>query len=60
MMYKRPLRFTTLHLEQRFLIDEDTFMNITPCDHQVYPYSQRLDYTSLFTYRLGLTTVGLK
>jgi hypothetical protein len=26
MMYKRPLRFTTLHFEQRFLIDDDTFI----------------------------------
>jgi hypothetical protein len=26
MMYKRPLRLTTLHFEQRFRIDEDTFI----------------------------------
>lgn len=25
-MYSTPLRLTTLHLEQRFLIDDDTFM----------------------------------
>jgi len=25
-MYKRPLRLTTLHFEQRFRIDEDTFI----------------------------------
>jgi hypothetical protein len=30
MMYKRPLRFTTLHFEQRFLIDDDTFIQPTP------------------------------
>jgi hypothetical protein len=35
MIYKRPLRFTTLHFEQRFLIDDDTFINLTPSDHQV-------------------------
>jgi hypothetical protein len=28
MMNKRPLRLTTLHLEQRFLIDDDTFILI--------------------------------
>ncbi len=26
MMYKRPLRLTTLHFEQRFLIDDETFI----------------------------------
>ncbi len=26
MIYKRPLRLTTLHLEQRFRIDDDTFI----------------------------------
>jgi hypothetical protein len=37
MMYKRPLRFTTLHLEQRFLIDDDTFMLLTPDNQRVVP-----------------------
>lgn len=32
MMYKRPLRLTTLHFEQRFRIDEDTFIKLTPDD----------------------------
>jgi hypothetical protein len=59
MMYKRPLRLTTLHFEQRFRIDDDTFINLTPSDHQVYPYSQRLDYTCQCTYRLVLIRVGL-
>jgi hypothetical protein len=45
MMYKRPLRLTTLHFEQRFLIDDDTFINITPDYAPVFPFSQRLDYT---------------
>ena len=35
MIYKRPLRFTTLHFEQRFLIDDDTFILLTPDYHQV-------------------------
>jgi hypothetical protein len=26
MMYKRPFRLTTLHLAQRFLIDDETFI----------------------------------
>jgi hypothetical protein len=26
MIYKRPLRFTTLHFEQRFRIDDETFI----------------------------------
>jgi hypothetical protein len=37
MIYKRPLRLTTLHFEQRFLIDDDTFIKLTPDDHQVVP-----------------------
>jgi hypothetical protein len=45
MMYKRPLRLTTLHFEQRFLIDEETFIKTTPNAYQVFPYSQSLDYT---------------
>ncbi len=59
MIYKRPLRFTTLHFEQRFLIDDETFIKHTPSDHQVYPYSQRFDYTCLWTCRLVLIRAGL-
>ncbi len=59
MIYKRPLRLTTLHFEQRFLIDDETFILLTPSDHQVFPYSQRLDYTCLFTYRPVAIKVGL-
>jgi hypothetical protein len=59
MMYKRPLRLTTLHFEQRFLIDDDTFILLTPCDHQVYPYSQKFDYTYLFACRPVLIRAGL-
>jgi hypothetical protein len=59
MIYKRPLRFTTLHFEQRFLIDDDTFINHAPCDQRVYPCSQKLDYTSLFTCRPVLIRAGL-
>jgi len=29
-MYKMPLRLTTLHLAQRFLIDEETFTYLSP------------------------------
>lgn len=35
MMYKRPLRFTTLHLAQRFRIDDETFIQLTPNDNQM-------------------------
>ncbi len=45
MIYKRPLRLTTLHLEQRFLIDEDTFIKHTPSKDHLFPDSQSLDYT---------------
>jgi hypothetical protein len=45
MMYKRPFRLTTLHFEQRFRIDDDTFINLTPSYYLVYPDSQSLDYT---------------
>jgi hypothetical protein len=45
MIYNRPLRLTTLHFEQRFRIDDETFINLTPNDIQVYPESQSLDYT---------------
>jgi hypothetical protein len=51
MMYKRPLRLTTLHFEQRFRIDDDTFITLTPNDYQVYPFSQRFDYTCQCIYR---------
>jgi hypothetical protein len=34
-----------LHFEQRFLIDEETFINSTPNDCRVFPSSQSLDYT---------------
>jgi hypothetical protein len=37
MIYKRPLRLTTLHLEQRLLIDDETFINLTPNDYHVFP-----------------------
>jgi hypothetical protein len=33
MMYTLPLRRTTLHLAQRFRIDGDTFIEISPCLH---------------------------
>ena len=32
MIYRRPLRLTTLHFEQRFLIDDETFIFLTPND----------------------------
>jgi hypothetical protein len=32
MIYRRPLRLTTLHFEQRFLIDDETFIFLTPYD----------------------------
>jgi hypothetical protein len=59
MMYKRPLRLTTLHFEQRFRIDDDTFIYLTPRGHQVYPYSQRPDYTCQRTCRPVLIRAGL-
>jgi hypothetical protein len=59
MMYKRPLRLTTLHFEQRFLIDDDTFIILTPSGLAVYPYSQRLDYTCLFACRPEQIRAGL-
>jgi hypothetical protein len=37
MIYKRPLRLTTLHFEQRFLIDDDTFILLTPDYPSVFP-----------------------
>ena len=45
MIYKRPLRLTTLHFEQRFRIDDETFITLTPNDYQVFPNNQRPDYT---------------
>lgn len=51
MMYKRPLRLTTLHFAQRFRMDDETFINLTPNDNQVYPNSQRFDYTCQCFYR---------
>ncbi len=36
MIYRRPLRFTTLHFEQRFRIDDETFINLTPNDYQEF------------------------
>ena len=59
MIYRRPLRFTTLHFEQRFRIDDDTFILLTPSEHQVFPYSQRFDYTYLFTCRPVPIRAGL-
>jgi hypothetical protein len=59
MMYKRPLRLTTLHFEQRFLIDDDTFINLTPNDHQMIPCSQRFDYTCQYTCRPVSIRAGL-
>ncbi len=59
MMYKRPLRLTTLHFEQRFLIDDDTFINLTPDNYKVYPYSQRFDYTCQCTCRPVIIKAGL-
>jgi len=59
MMYKRPLRLTTLHFEQRFFIDDDTFINLTPNDRQVFPFSQRPDYTCQCTCRPVLIMAGL-
>jgi hypothetical protein len=37
MMYKRPLRLTTLHFAQRFLIDDDTFILPTPDSTGSFP-----------------------
>ena len=59
MMYKRPLRLTTLHFEQRFRIDDDTFIKLTPRGHQVYPYSQRFNYTCHPTCRPVLVMAEL-
>ena len=56
-MYKRPLRFTTLHLEQRFRMDDETFIQLTPNDLQVYPNSQNPDYTCQCIYRPDLIMV---
>jgi hypothetical protein len=36
-MYTTPLRLTTLHLEQRFLIDDETFMVISPSRRLEHP-----------------------
>jgi hypothetical protein len=58
MMYKRPLRLTTLHFEQRFRIDDDTFIILTPNDNQVFPYSQRPDYTCQCICRPVLIKAG--
>ena len=41
MIYKTPLRLTTLHLEQRFLIDDVTFITISPC---IQPYPCIMGY----------------
>jgi hypothetical protein len=51
MIYRRPLRLTTLHLEQRFRIDEETFIYLTPYYEQLFPNSQILDYTCQNDYR---------
>ncbi len=53
MIYKRPLRFTTLHFEQRFLIDDDTFILLTPNGLPISLCSQKFDYTCQCTYRLA-------
>lgn len=58
MIYNRPLRFTTLHFEQRFLIDDETFINLTPNDVLVFPCSQRFDYTCQSFYRPALIRAG--
>lgn len=42
MMYKRPLRFTTLHLEQRFRMDDETFIQLTPNNQLEYPIAKAL------------------
>jgi hypothetical protein len=46
MIYKRPFRLTTLHFEQRGLIDDDTFivtfLTSFPLAHSA---QQSLDYT---------------
>ena len=60
MIYKRPLRFTTLHFEQRFLIDDDTFILLTPDNQRVVSYSQSLDYTCQYPYRPVIIKAGLK
>jgi hypothetical protein len=57
MIYKVPLRFTTLHLAQRFLIDDDTFI-VTysfslQFDRQPQA-SQNRDYTWACRLRPGL------
>jgi hypothetical protein len=51
MIYKRPFRFTTLHFEQRFRIDDETFINLTPSSCLVYPNSQSVDYTCQYISR---------
>jgi hypothetical protein len=56
MMYNTPLRLTTLHFEQRFLIEEVTFTIISPSKTDpVCPdlYSQSFDYTSSPLFRIG-------
>jgi hypothetical protein len=57
MIYKRPLRLTTLHFEHRFRIDDETFIDLTPNDNHVYPNSQRPDYTCQYVYRPDLIMV---
>ena len=48
MIYKTPLRLTTLHFEQRFLIDDVTFITTSPYIHPTLKSgvsSQSFDYT---------------
>ena len=48
MIYKRPLRFTILHLAHRFLMDDDTFIITYSFSLQFYRQpipSQNRDYT---------------
>jgi hypothetical protein len=48
MIYKRPLRFTILHLAHRFLIDDETFITTYSFSLQFYRQpeaDQNRDYT---------------
>jgi hypothetical protein len=51
MIYSIPLRLTTLHLAQRFLIDGDTFIISLLLNPTTWLYCQSLNYTCLSNFR---------
>lgn len=62
MIYKRPFRLTTLHLEQRGRIDDDTFMMLPSSLHccWFYQHSKVLIIPVLLILVQSYITVKMK